>query len=58
MYPTRLDILQVLRQDIFMKVDLCTATGKTLVKVRAERHDKIIKNYASFHKWIRLVPDY
>jgi hypothetical protein len=28
-HPTRPDILQVHRQDILMKVDLCMATGRT-----------------------------
>jgi hypothetical protein len=55
MYPTRLDILQVPRQDIVMKVDLCTATGRTYT-LRAVENGKV--NHASLHKYIRLVSDY
>jgi hypothetical protein len=48
-HPTRLDILQVARHDILLKVDLCTAMGRAYT-FRAQENDKIDKKHASFHK--------
>jgi hypothetical protein len=39
MYPARLDILQVIMQDILMKVDLYSAIGRTY-PLRAEENNE------------------
>jgi hypothetical protein len=39
-YPTRTDILQVPRQDVLMKVDLCITTGRNYT-LSAEENDNI-----------------
>jgi hypothetical protein len=46
MYPSRLDILQVPKQGILMKDNLCTATARAYIP-RAEENDRINKKHAS-----------
>jgi hypothetical protein len=53
-YTTRPDILQVPRPHIWVKADVCTATGRTYT-FAAEDNDKISKinkKQAFFHKQI------
>jgi hypothetical protein len=47
MYPVRLDILQVPRQDILMKADLCTATGRSYSQEQ-RRMEKSTRNMLPF----------
>jgi hypothetical protein len=49
MYPTRLNILQVPRKDILMKVDYCSARGRTHT-LRVEKNDKMNNKHVFFHK--------